>query len=130
MSVYDEVLLAVVKAAEATQLYNSITIGPLPAENGLAIAFSPGSQEETYQDKNILLSLPCVLNGKHESQKMVVEALGKIHAALTRAKDYPRSERWQITDISTIATPHYVDRENGQWLYGSSLKIKVYTKGV
>jgi hypothetical protein len=51
--------------------------------------------------------------------------------ALTRRKDFPHSDTWQIYAIETTASPRLIGREqNSQWLYGSSLLIKFNVKGI
>lgn len=129
MSILNEVLSAVVNMAQSVSPapYAAITVGALPADNGLAMIYSTGAPAATALDKGMAWEMPVVLNGKHTSQEVLSECLNTIHAALTRTKSYPRTDDWQITDIETIAAPAYLDREeNSQWLYGSSLRVKFY----
>lgn len=50
MSVYDDVLTAVIDLAEQTELYSKIVIGPMPPENGISIAWGSGNLN-TFLDK-------------------------------------------------------------------------------
>lgn len=129
MSVYDDVLLAVIGLAEAEQPYSKIGIGPLPPDNGISIAWSTGNLN-TFLDKKTAVSMTAVLNAKHERQQVVSDALGRIHTALNMRKSYPETDNYQITNIETLGPPSYLGREeNKQWLYGSSLTVKFYLKG-
>lgn len=113
--------------AQATNPYATIGIGALPPDDGISMAFGPGGPDATFLNKGICYSVPIVLNGKHTDQQVVADALNAIHAALTMTKTYPSTSEYQITNISTISAPSYLDREqNSQWLYGSSLMVRFY----
>ena len=129
MSVYDEVLLAVVNLAQETQPYSTIAIGSMPPENGISMAYSSGSLE-TYLNKKAAVTMSVVLNGKHDNQQTVLDTLGKIHTYLNMRNTYPQANNFQIVNILTTSPPSYLGREeNRQWLYGSSLAIRFYLKG-
>lgn len=57
MSVYDDVLNAVIDLAEQIELYSKIIISPLPPEDGISIAWSSGSLH-TFMDKRRQLRCP------------------------------------------------------------------------
>lgn len=129
MSIYNDVLLAVVNLAQKTQPYSDIVIGSMPPENGISMAYSSGSLE-TYLDKKAAVTMSVVLNGKHNNQQTVLDSLGKIHTYLNMQKTYPETDNFQIVNILTTSPPSYLGREeNSQWLYGSSLAIRFYMKG-
>lgn len=129
MSVYDDVLEAVVWMANATNPYAKVTIGPLPPDNGISIAWSAGSLN-TFMDKKSSVSMSAVLNAKHRDQQKAADALGRIHTALNMTKTYPAADNFQITNIETVGAPSYLGREqNQQWLYGSSLEVNFFLKG-
>lgn len=129
MSVYDDVLTAAVELANRTAPYAPVTIGALPPDNGLSMAWSAGSVN-TFMNKKAAVSMSAVLNAKHKNQRAAADALGKIHTALSMAKAYPSADNFQITAIQTAGAPSYLGREqNGQWLYGSSLEIHFFLKG-
>ena len=124
--IFDDVLNAVIDMAEVTQPYANIIIGSLPPDNGICITGS-SSPDETYLCKDMLMSMDVVLNGKHTNQQTLSNALGAIHVALTKTMEYPQTSEYQITNISTVAAPRLLDREqNSQWLYGSSLRVDFY----
>ena len=56
MSVYDDVLTAVIDLAEQTELYSKIVIGPMPPENGISIAWGSGNLN-TFLDKKAAVSM-------------------------------------------------------------------------
>lgn len=129
MSVYDDVLAAVVDLANQTKPYAKVTIGPLPPNNGISISWGAGNLN-TFMDKKAAVSMSAVLNAKHTNQRMAADVLGRIHTALNMTKDYPAADNFQITNIETIGAPVYLGREeNQQWLYGSSLEVKFYLRG-
>lgn len=129
MSVYSDTLDAVVGLIRQLPLYANIIIGPLPPDNGLSIAWA-NSVQTTFLDKRQAVEMSAVLNGKHQDQKVVSDALSEIHTALSMRKNYPSADHFQITDISTMSAPSYLGREeNNQWLYGSSLRVKFYLRG-
>lgn len=63
MSVYDDVLTAVIDLAEQTELYSKIVIGPMPPKNGISIAWGSGNLN-TFLDKKAAVSMSAVLNCK------------------------------------------------------------------
>lgn len=130
MSVYDSVLLSIIQMAQETSPYANITIGPLPPDNGLSVMWGAGGPTEIYMDKNTLVEIPVILNGKNTDQQFLSETLGSIHKNLSRRKWYPMTNGYQIVDINTSTAPQYVGREeNSQWLYGSALRVKFYDRG-
>ena len=129
MSVYDDVLNAVIDLAEQIELYSKIIISPLPPENGISIAWSSGSLH-TFMDKKAAVAMSAVLNSKSKDQEAAAGVLGRLHTFLNMRKVYPAAENFQITNIATIGAPTYLGREeNNQWLYGSSLEVKFFLKG-
>ena len=126
MSAFSEILAAVIGLAQATNPYATITAGALPTDDGICMTYATGAPASTFLDKGMAYQRSLVLNAKNTSQQAAQEALDAIHVALTQAKTYPSGENWQITDIETIAAPSYLSREqNSQWLYGSSLRVKL-----
>ena len=130
-SIYNDALFAVIGLAQATNPYATITIGALPPDDGISIAFASGTPTTTFLTKGVLLDFSVVLNGKHTNAQIVSDTLNVIHDTLTSYKSYPSGDNWEIANIETISAPSYIGREqNNQILYGSSLKIKVYKEDV
>ena len=127
MSMYSSVLRAAIDMTTGMGLYAPVLIGPMPLENGLSIAIAAGAPEYD-MDRGERHEISLVLNGKHENQQTVLEALGLIHERLTMRKDFPVTpDGCRITSIETISAPSYIGREdNNQWLYGSSLRVRFY----
>lgn len=129
MSAFSEILAAVIGLAQDTNPYAAITVGALPADDGICMTYATGAPASTFLNKGMAYQRSLVLNAKNASQQAAQEALDAIHVALTQTKAYPRGEAWQITDIETIAAPSYLSREqNSQWLYGSSLRVKFFLR--
>lgn len=128
MSVYSDVLEAVINMAEQMKPYSKIVIGPLPPDDGLSISWGATGYTPFF-NKRAAAEMTAVLNGKNKNMKTVAETLGAIHTYLSMSKDYPSANNFQITDISTVSAPQYLGREeNNQWLYGSSLRVKFFLK--
>ncbi len=126
---YDEVLQAVINMAE-TAAGISIVTGSIPPDNGVAMSGSGGSFP-VFLDIGSNERMNVLCNGKNTDQASVIGTLDAIHAALTRRKDFPCGEKWQIYAIETTASPRLIGREaNSQWLYGSSLTVKFNVKGI
>lgn len=129
MSVYDDVLDAVVGMANTVGAYATVTVGSLPADNGICMAPAAGNLR-TFMNKRAAVTMSVVLNAKNTDQRAAMDALGAIHTALNMATSYPVADNFQITNIETNGPPTYLSREqNSQWLYGSSLSVKFFLKG-
>ncbi len=130
MSVYEDVLLAVIDMAAAAKPYAPILIGALPADNGISITWASGAPRSAFFSRNAVVQMTAALNAKHAQQLCCCDVLGRIHHVLTWRKTYPEADAWQITDIATIGAPAYIGREqNNQWLYGSSLRVTFFYRG-
>lgn len=129
MSAFSEILASVISMAQETDPYATITVGALPADNGICMTYATGSPSSTFLDKGMAYQKTLVCNAKNTSQQEAQEALDAIHVSLTQTKTYPSGEDWQITDIETVSAPSYLSREqNSQWLYGSSLRVKFFLR--
>lgn len=126
---YDEVLQAVIDMAEMA-VGVSIVTGSMPPENGIAMTGSASSYP-IFLDIGSNESMNVVCNGKNVSQQEVINQLDAIHKFLTRRKNYPTGNGWQIYAIETVSSPRLLGREqNSQWLYGSSLTVKFNVGGI
>lgn len=126
---YDEILQAVIDMAAAAA-GTAILTGSMPPENGYAMTGYGGS-DPIFLDIGSNETMNIVINGKNSSQQAVIAGLNAIHAGLTRRKDFPFTDNWQIYAIETTASPRLIGREsNNQWLYGSSVAVKINVKGI
>lgn len=125
---YNEVLQAVIDMAQAAA-GAKVVLGSLPPDNGLAMTGN-ASAYPIFLDIGSNEQMNVVCNGKNTQQQAVISQLEAIHASLTRRKDFPSTDSWQIYAIETTASPRLIGREqNSQWLYGSSLLVKFNVKG-
>lgn len=125
---YNEVIQAVIDMAQAAA-GAKVVLGSLPPDNGLAMTGSASSYP-IFLDIGSNEQMNVVCNGKNTQQQAVINQLEAIHASLTRRKDFPSTDTWQIYAIETTASPRLIGREqNSQWLYGSSLLVKFNVKG-
>lgn len=127
----NDVLQAVIAMAQAATNIRIFT-GSNPSNESIAMTGS-GSPSAIYRDMDAVRTISIVCNGKSANQKLIIDALDDIHAALTLRKDFPSGNGWKVFSIQTIASPRLIGREESntnQWLYGSSLLVKFYTKGL
>jgi hypothetical protein len=130
MSVINEVVESVIGLMNATKPFANVTRGALPTGNGLVAEVGASSPREMYWDKNTLVPLDITLNGKHASLKTLSDAMNNIHSALTRAREYPSGDGWQIVDIVNYTLPQIIGREqNNEWLMASSLSVNFFWRG-
>jgi hypothetical protein len=107
-----------------------VVLGSLPPDDGIAMTGN-ASSFPIFLDIGSNEEMNVVCNGKNTQQQAVINQLEAIHAALTRRKDFPSTDTWQIYAIETTASPRLIGREqNSQWLYGSSLRVKFNVKGI
>ena len=128
---YDEILQAVIDMAEEAVGVPIVT-GSNPPQNGLAMIGTSASTS-IFLDIGSDERMNVLCNGKNGNQQTIIQQLNTIHANLTRRKDFPSGDGWQIYSIETVASPRLIGRENNdrfQWLYGSSLLVKINTKGI
>lgn len=133
MSVIESVLAEVIRIAGTIvpAPYATIKMGALPADNGLSMAMTPASAIARHLHMDAEYSVICVLNGKHVDQLLLSDTLNRIHEKLTQNKAYSTIQGAQITSVETVMIPNYIGREDGgQWLYGSSIRIKFYYRKV
>ena len=129
----DQILQAVKGLAEDYAApFTEIDNGATPAGAGLAIYPGPGTQTDSHFDRGASYSVPFVLNGKHGDLGTLLPAMSTIHAGLSRLKEYPKTDDWQILSIESATPPNYLGREesSSMWMYGSILSVRFYTKGV
>ena len=129
MIMYDDILQAVINMAEDAAGISIVT-GSMPPDDGIAMT-GQSSSDVIFLDIGSNERMSIVCNGKNTNQAAVIRQLDAIHHALTRRKDYPTGDGWQIYSIETVASPRLIGREaNSQWLYGSSLLCKVNVGGI
>ena len=98
----------------------SIVTGSMPPDNGIAMTGQAGSAA-IFLDIGSNERMTVVCNGKNTDQSAVIRQLDAIHKSLTRRKDFPTGDGWQIYAIETVSSPRLIGREqNSQWLYGST----------
>ena len=109
-----------------------IVTGSMPPDNGIAMTGQAFSNP-IFLDMGSNERMNIVCNGKNGDQKAVIDQLDAIHKSLTRRKDFPMGNGWQVYAIETVSSPRLIGREENpqaQWLYGSSLLVKINMKGI
>ena len=108
----------------------AIVTGSMPPDDGIAMTGQAGSAT-IFLDIGSNERMTVVCNGKSTSQSAVIRQLDAIHKSLTRRKDFPTGDGWQIYAIETVSSPRLIGREqNSQWLYGSLLLVKINVGGI
>lgn len=106
-----------------------ITRGALGTGNGLTCEVAPSMPAEVYLDKNMYIPVTLALNGKHTDLQVLSETLNNVIDALTRRRDYPHGDGWEIVDITAGNLPRVIGREsNNAWLMAGDLVLKIYRK--
>lgn len=125
---YDEIIDALM---EIMQPHCPLPIrrSTLPTGAGVCIEHAASDTITTHFDRATLEEMTCVLNAKGESLREIHGILTTLHHLLTRLRDYPQTDLWQVTAVETIGGPTNIGREpNGLWLSGSSIRVKFYDK--
>ena len=133
MSFYTDFFDKMASAAEQVKPYASIVYGSDPPKNGICMYPTGGIPVNVHFDKGSIVTMPVLLNGKHEDQHLLIDTLTAIHEVLTKRLDYSdlSTEAVQITDIKSISLPVIISREqNKQWVSGSTLEVSFYWKAV
>jgi hypothetical protein len=128
---YDEILQALIDMAETASGVRVVT-GSLPPDNGIAMTGTSASAP-IFLDIGSNERMNVLVNGKNGDQKTVIQQLDAIHKSLTRRKDFPTGDGWQIYAIETLTSPRLLGREENvqaQWVYASSLLVKINVKGI
>ena len=115
-------------AVSAQTVYDRALVGAMPQNDSLVMMPSTGGDQDTDLDLSGDLNLDIVVNAKHRSQTAAWDALNDIHYNLTRMKELPHTDDWQLLSISTSSSPTYIEFDGDQYLYGSGLEVKVYIK--
>lgn len=105
--------------------YSRVLVGALPPNDSMVMAVSAGAEENTGLDLHGDLNLDVVLNAKHREQDNVMAALFDVHTNVSRIKDLPRGEGWQILSVFTSSAPSFIEYDGDQWLYGSALEVHI-----
>jgi hypothetical protein len=126
---YDEILQAIINMAEQA-IGAPIVTGSMPPDNGVAMT-GQSAPASIMLDIGTNERMTVICNGKNTDQQTVIRQLDSIHRFLTHRMDFPTGDEWQVYAIETIASPRLLGREqNSQWLYASTLLVKINTKGI
>jgi len=129
MSAINAAVEAVMDLINGMGLYSSITRGALGTGAGLVCEIAPSVPEAVFMDKNSFIPLDLTLNGKHSNLQTLSDAMDQIYDTLTRRKEYPDGNGWEIVDITGGTIPQIIGREDSnEWIMASSLIIKLYRK--
>lgn len=109
--------------------YATLTDSPLPADNGISFAPAGGATETMFATRDAVCYSDVVLNAKHLNRETAYDTLSRIHEMLTKLKVFTAGTNYEIIGIDTISSPQYLSEgDNGQYLFGSSLRINYYRR--
>lgn len=124
----EEIVLAIQQMIQGI-IGGTVVVGSVPPLNGYAVGAVGGSPIETFRPLTSNESLPVLFNGKSSNQQLLMENMEKVHNILTTSKVLPYNEAWQIYAIETTSAPNLIGREqNKNWIYGSSFRVKFFSK--
>ena len=129
-SAINQVLEAVMQLMTEAGAFATVTRGALPTVAGITCELDPTRPSATHYDKNTVIPLGVVVNGKHPDLFTLTDTLNNIFGTLTRARSYPSAAAWQIVDIEAYSLPRVIGREdNNDWLAAGALSVKFYWRG-
>ncbi len=109
--------------------YATVTLDPLPVDNGISFSPAGGATETMFATRDAVCYSDVVLNAKHTSKQTAYDTLARIHEMLTKLKTFTAGTNYEIIGIDTISSPQYLSEgDNGQYLFGSSLRINYYRR--
>lgn len=125
----DLAIESVVALINAMDNFASMTFGALGTGNGLCCMLAPSDVERAFLDKNTYAPLTLAINGKHKNLQTLTNTLNNIIDTISRRKEYPAGDGWEVVDVTIGNYPRVIDREeNNLWLMSCDLIIKVYRK--
>ena len=109
--------------------YAALVLNPMPAVNGISYAPAGGATQTMFATRDAVCYIDVVLNAKHSDRQLAYDTLARIHEMLTKLKVFTAGSNYEIIGIDTIASPQYLSEgDNGQYLFGSSLRINYYRR--
>lgn len=130
-SVQNRVVAAVMDIIDGLNNFAQIRRGALGTGPGLTCEVAPSTVESVFMDKNSYVVLDLTLNGKHSNLETLSATLNNIVESLTRRREYPAGDGFQIVDIAHGAPPYptTIGREdNGEWIMAASVFVKYYRR--
>ena len=129
-SAINQVLEAVMQLMTEAGAFATVTRGALPTHAGITCELDPTRPSAMHYDKNTVIPLGVVVNGKHADLMTLTDTLNNIFGTLTRARSYPSAAAWQIVNIEAYSLPRVIGREdNNDWLAAGALSVKFYWRG-
>lgn len=120
---------SVIALINAMGNFATMTRGALGSDNSLSCEIAPSYAESVFMDKNVYYPVTLALNGKHHNLQTLSDTLNNVMDTLTRAKQYPSGNGWEVVDITTGNLPRVIGREdNNSWLMACDIVIKIYRK--
>ena len=128
-STYNLAVESVMALINAMDNFATMTRGALGTSAGLSCEVAPSIPSEVYMDKNSYIPLLLALNGKHSNLQTLSDTMNNIIDTMTRRKEYPSGNGWEIVDITNGNLPRVIGREpNNLCLMACDLVLKIYRK--
>jgi hypothetical protein len=128
-SIINQAVESVMDLIDAMGNFSDITRGALGTTPSLTCEISPYTPLTVFMDKNTYHALTLAINGKHSGLQTLSDTLNNIVDTLTRRKEYPYGNGWEIVDITPGMMPRIIGREdNSDWLMACDISIKIYRK--
>jgi hypothetical protein len=130
-SVADEVIAAVMDMVDSYELFSPIKRGALGTAEGISCETAAPSVETVFLDKNAYIFADLTFNAKSANLETLSDHLGEVTDRLTREKEYPFGNGWEIVDITHGAPPipKVIGRsEENMWIMVCAVVVKYYRK--
>lgn len=123
-------IVEVLKGIIAEQVSAPVVIGSLLPDRSFSVSFAGGAPAAAYWTLNTDEDMPITFNGKGPNQQDLAVQMEQVHRSLTTNKNLPTGKNWQIYAITTTSAPQLIGREeNGNWIFGSSFRVRFFAKG-
>lgn len=123
-------VLEALKNIIANMVSSPVVSGSLLPGESFSVSAAGGAAGATFWTLNTDEDLPVAFNGKGANQLALANQMEQVHRVLTTSKNLPSGENWQIYAITTTSAPTLIGREeNENWIFGSSFRVKFFSKG-
>lgn len=117
---------ALIELAQQTPLFSPILRGPLTAAPSITMEIE-GSVPTAHMDRREAIRSSVVIRGKHADMATAFGAVLAIAQLLSRRKEYPSGENWQIVSVYMENAPRLIGREkDNTWLIEAKVGVWVY----
>ncbi|MDD3212309.1 MAG: hypothetical protein PHY64_01475 [Eubacteriales bacterium] len=123
MSIQSQILTALRGLIDDLGFFAPVSMGALPAEDGLSLSVSTGQADEETLSGGQTVSLDVAVACKHQNQNVAMDTLCTLQETLRRATALPAGDGWQMIAVRINGAAGYLGRDEARWLYGGGLTV-------